>query len=92
MTARNPWGGEISKAAVFSVARKIASRDRLSWPRSLRQALAWAHWKAVHAAPDPYAAQRARGIFSPLDRSLEAAAHFKRIESRTGGSKYWGGR
>jgi hypothetical protein len=91
MAWRSPWQGKISKAAVLSVARKIASRDRLSWPRSLRQALTWARWKAVHDAPDPYAKQRARGIFSPLDLSPEAVEHFKRME-RGGGSKYWGGR
>ena len=92
MAARNSWGGQISKAAVFSVARKIASRDRLSWPRSLRQALTWARWKATMEAPDEFAQLRARGIFSPRDNSPEAKAHFKRLASNAGGSSHWGGR
>lgn len=79
MTARKPWGGQISKAAVLSTARRIAERDRLSWPQALRRALAWARSKKGGEGSKPaddYADARRRGIFSPRDKSPEALAHF----------------
>jgi hypothetical protein len=78
MTKRTPWGGAIGKPAVLKVARSMQERDGLSWPRALRKALAWARRKAEGGGKpaDPHAALRARGIYSPRDRSPEAAAHF----------------
>lgn len=93
MTQRNPWGGNIGKAAVLKVARKICERDGVSWLQALRQAQAWAKSKTAPQKPaDKYAALRRRGIVSPLDASADAAAHFARASRRSGGSKFWGGR
>lgn len=85
--ARAPWNGKIGKAAVLKVARDMAARDCLSWPRALRKALAWAKRKAKQPeapAADRYAALRARGQFSPLDQSKEAREHFAGVTATRG--------
>lgn len=96
-TKRNPWGGEVSRAAVLSLANRIKDRDGVSWAQALRKALTWARSKAGNgeggnAAPpaDPYAVLRARGVFSPRDTSPDAMAHFA-ARARLGRNR-WGGR
>lgn len=84
----NPWGGKIGKAAVLSVARKVAAQDGLSWPLALRRALEWAKAKAAPA--DPYASFRAAGVISPRDRSAQADA--MRTPCRGGALSQWAGR
>lgn len=88
MAQRNPWGGEIGKPAVLSVARKVAARDGLSWPLALRRALAWA--KAKAAPVDRYKAYRAAGMISPRDHSEQAQA--MRKPRRGGALSQWAGR
>lgn len=89
MAQRNPWGGQIAKAAVFKVARRIAERERCGWAQALRQALTWAKWKTVHDAPaDEFAKLRARGIYSPRDASPEAERHFADYRRRFPGRGY----
>jgi hypothetical protein len=90
---RSPRGGSIGKPAALSVARKIATRDGLAWPRALRRALAWARSKAAQDAPEARcAAMRGRGVYSPRDRSADAEAHFARLRRNGGGAQWWGGR
>jgi len=85
-TSRRPWGGNIGKPAVLKVARNMQASDGLSWPRALRKALAWARRKMSEGdkPADPYAALRARGIYSPLDKSPDAVAHFKSYGAKFG--------
>lgn len=91
--ARNPWGGTVARAAVLATAKRIAERDGVSAREGMRRALAWARKKASQeGSGDPYAALRARGVYSPLDRSADADAHFKRRAGQAGGSLWWGGR
>lgn len=92
MTTRNPWSGPISKAAVLSTARRIESREGLIWRQALRRALAWAKRKADgnsgQAPADEFAALRARGIYSPRDKSPEAERHFAEHRRRFPGRGY----
>jgi hypothetical protein len=90
LVRRNPWNGLLGKPAVLKVARAMVASDDLSWPRALRKALAWARRKATAAPADRYAAMRARGVVSPLDRSAAAHAHF--ADRQRARRNRWGGR
>ncbi|MBI1186482.1 MAG: hypothetical protein GC206_04005 [Alphaproteobacteria bacterium] len=86
---RNPWGGQLTRAAVLKAAERIAREDKLERRAALRRALAWARRKAKG---DRYAAARAEGVYSPRNQSAEArdffAQEFKRYQGRRGTYKF----
>lgn len=79
------FGTSLTRRDVMRAAWRIRREDKLTMGDALRRAWRWARRKAPASTAepaDPYAAQRARGIFSPRDNSPEAQAHFAALRRR----------
>jgi hypothetical protein len=79
------FGTQLTRRDVMKAAWRIRREDLLAMGHALRRAWAWARRKGaalLQRLADPYAVARARGIFSPRDRSPEAKAHFDALNGR----------